>query len=89
MSAGIVGKYIKSYNYRSGRLVFAFFVFISILLYTSIALAADITLTWNASSGATGYKLFSREAGQSYNYGVPDWQELRAFAALTIPFVSH
>ena len=67
-------KYIKSYDYRSGRLFIAFLVFISILLYTSLAFAVDITLAWDASSGATGYKLYSREAGQSYNYSLPDWQ---------------
>ena len=67
-------KYRKSNSNRPGLLILALIIFISILFYASVAIAVDITLTWNTSGGATGYKLFHREAGQSYNYSVPDWQ---------------
>lgn len=34
----------------------------------------DITFAWDASVGADGYRMFSREAGKSYNYDAPDWE---------------
>lgn len=34
----------------------------------------DITLAWDASVGADGYRMFVREAGKEYNYNVPDWE---------------
>jgi hypothetical protein len=67
-------KYRKYYNCRPGLLILAVFVFFSILIYPSIASAADVTLAWNASSGADGYRLFSREEGGSYDYSSPDWE---------------
>jgi PKD repeat protein len=68
-------KYRKSYTYRFAVLLFFFIVFIPILIYPSVASAVvDVTLAWNASSGAEGYRLFYREEGQSYNYGSPDWE---------------
>jgi PKD repeat protein len=47
---------------------------LSVLFFACTALAADVTLAWDASSGADGYRLFSREQGQSYNYNSPDWE---------------
>ena len=67
-------KYRKSYSNSPGLLILALIIFIFILFNASLAIAVDITLTWNTSAGATGYRLFHREAGQSYNYSVPDWQ---------------
>ena len=67
--------YIKSYGRKFIPLVFALIVFISILLSASVASAVvDVTLQWNASSGAEGYRLFYREDGQKYNYASPDWE---------------
>jgi len=34
----------------------------------------DVTVAWDASSGADGYRLFLREDGQNYNYSSPDWE---------------
>jgi len=67
-------KYIKSYITRFTFAILLFIVCISILLCSSVAFAADVTLAWNASSGADGYRLFSRKEGQSYNYSSPDWE---------------
>ena len=67
-------RYIKSHISRFSFAILLFIVCISILLCSSVALAADVTLAWNASSGADGYRLFSREQGQSYNYSSPDWE---------------
>ncbi len=67
-------KYIKSYIPRFASTILLFIVCISILLCSSVAFAADVTLAWNASSGTDGYRLFSREQGQSYNYSSPDWE---------------
>jgi hypothetical protein len=46
----------------------------SILCIIVPAHGASVTLAWDASSGADGYRLFYREDGQSYNYGSPDWE---------------
>ena len=67
-------KYKKYYSTRPYLLILMICVFFSILIYPSIALADDVTLAWDASSGADGYRLFSREEGQSYNYSSPDWE---------------
>ena len=67
-------KYIKSYMSRFAFAILLFFVCISILLCSSVAFADDVILAWDASSGADGYRLFSREQGQSYNYSSPDWE---------------
>ena len=67
MGEGLGNKYIKYYPTRADLLILMIYVFFSILIYPSIALADDVTLAWDASSGADGYRLFSREEGQSYN----------------------
>ena len=67
--------YTKSNNIRPGLLLLAFTVFFSILFYASMAFGAvDVSLAWDASSGADGYRLFYREDGHSYNYDSPDWE---------------
>ena len=74
MGDTFVVKYIKSNFNRLEIFLFAFIVFIYILSNASLALAAvNVTLQWNASSGADGYRLFYRQDGQSYDYGSPDW----------------
>ena len=75
MGDGFVFWYRKSYIARFKLAVFLFIVFISILFCPAAASAVfDITLAWNASSGADGYRLFYREEGQNYNYNSPDWE---------------
>jgi hypothetical protein len=67
--------YRKSYITRFILLIFSLIVFISILFSASVASAVvDITLQWNASGGADGYRLFYREDGKNYNYASPDWE---------------
>jgi len=66
---------IKKNNIRLGLLILAFSVFLSILFCASVAFAVvDVTLAWDASSGANGYRLFYREDGQNYDYTSPDWE---------------
>jgi len=67
-------KYIKSYIPPLKSSVLFLVVYISIPLFSSVALAADVTLAWDTSSRADGYRLFVREEGQSYNYSSPDWE---------------
>ena len=68
-------KYRKSYKHWPGFLILAIIVFISILFYSTVASAViDVTLAWDTSSGADGYRLFYREDGQGYNYATPDWE---------------
>jgi chitinase len=38
------------------------------------ASAAQVTLAWDTSSGASGYRLFMRQEGQAYSYSSPAWQ---------------
>jgi hypothetical protein len=67
--------YTKSNNIKPRLLLLAFTVFFSILFCASVAFGAvDISLAWDASSGADGYRLFYREDGHSYNYDSPDWE---------------
>ena len=71
-----------AYTYKkSHKIIFvvglsALAIYLSIFFYASVASAAplDITLSWYASSGADGYRLFCREDGQNYNYSSPDWE---------------
>jgi len=67
--------YTKSNIIRPGLLLLAFTVFFSILSCASVAFGqVDVSLAWDASSGADGYRLFYREDGHIYNYGSPDWE---------------
>jgi hypothetical protein len=59
--------YTKSNNIRPGLLLLAFTVFFSILSCASVAFGqVDVSLAWDASSGADGYRLFYREDGHIY-----------------------
>jgi len=44
--------------------------------FVSPVYALNVTLQWAPNSGPNlaGYKVFSREEGQSYNYGNPYWE---------------
>ena len=75
MGNGFAFGYRESHITRFALAILLFVVFISILFCPSVASAVvDVTLAWNASSGANGYRLFYREEGRSYNYGSPDWE---------------
>ena len=75
MGAVFACLYTKSYNIRPGLLLLAFAVLFSILSWASVAFGVvDVSLAWDASSGADGYRLFYREDGHSYNYDSPDWE---------------
>jgi len=65
----------NSYITRFALTILLFIVFISILFCPAVASAVvDVTLAWDASSGADGYRLFYRAEGQSYTYNAPDWE---------------
>ena len=75
MRDNLAKTYRKTYITRFALAIFLFVVFISILFCPTVASAVvDVTLAWNASSGADGYRLFYREEGQNYNYNSPDWE---------------
>ena len=56
---------------RLRRWSFTLFFFASLIFSSTEASAFDIALAWDASPGATGYKLFHHEEGQNYNYNHP------------------
>jgi hypothetical protein len=75
VGTGFAYSYRKSHIVRFLLLILALVVFISIVFSPSVASAVtDVTLQWNPSNGADGYRLFCREEGQNYNYGSPDWE---------------
>ncbi len=75
MGANFGYTYRKSYNIKYIIFLLAFSVFLYILFCASLTFAAvDVTLAWDPSSGAEGYRLFYREDGQNYDYTLPDWQ---------------
>ena len=75
MGTDIECRYKKSDKIRFVILFLAFAVFLSIFFCSSVASAAvDVTLAWDSSAGADGYRLFYREEGQNYNYASPDWE---------------
>ena len=54
-----------------------FAVFCLVLIFPGSAFSSvDVQLEWNANgeSDLAGYRIFVREAGESYNYGQPDWE---------------
>ena len=56
-----------------------------LLLSTQNLFSADVTLAWNASSDPNldGYRIFYRQAGDSYNYNHPDWAGYRTETTCT------
>ena len=46
-----------------------------VLLTTTTAVAASVTLRWDPNGPTTeGYRLFARKSDQAYNYSQPDWE---------------
>ena len=56
------------------RLGLALFVFSIFIFFSPHAHADQVTLAWEPSSGADGYRLFYRHDGRSYNYSSPAWE---------------
>ena len=47
-----------------------------VLASATLALGANVTLRWDANEPAPqGYRVFVREAGASYNYDSPIWED--------------
>ena len=45
-----------------------------LVTFPLVVAAAQVTLQWDANDPVPqGYKLFQRQAGQSYNYAAPIW----------------
>ena len=75
MGDGFTVSYRKSHITRFALAILLVIVFVSILFCPSVASAVvDVTLAWDASSGADGYRLFYREDGQNYDYSSRDWE---------------
>jgi len=55
-------------------LALALFLCPVLIFFSPDAHADQVTLAWDASSGADGYRLFYRQDGQSYDYSSPDWE---------------
>ncbi len=71
-------KQYKKYHFHSflARFFICFLPLIPILLLSAQNLfSAEVTLAWNSNSDPNldGYKIFFRQAGDSYNYNHPDW----------------
>ncbi len=62
------------YNLRSLNIIFVTVFLLSFACSVQAVYSAQVTLAWDASSGADGYRLFYREEGQSYTYNSPDWE---------------
>ena len=64
--------------FRFSPLSFISVVAISLilLLFPKNAHSTDVTLSWDANSeeDLAGYRIFYREAGQSYDYNDPLWE---------------
>ena len=64
----------KKTLYKITRIVSILFS-LFILLTTTAAMAASVTLRWDPlSTSPDGYRLFARKSGQSYNFSQPAWQ---------------
>ena len=55
---------------------FALLVFYFVLISPNIASAVQLTLEWDANSEPelAGYRVFSRQEGQNYNFDYPAWE---------------
>lgn len=59
-------------------LVYVLVGLVLLLIATATSYAGDksVTLEWDANTeeDLAGYRVFCRQAGQSYNYGTPNWE---------------
>ena len=61
------------------------FVFLIMMIVASIAHSADVNLSWDASAGATGYKVYmSTDQGLTWG-GVQDVGNVIVYTYLAIP----
>ena len=64
----------KQALFKNAPIVSIFFSFF-LLLTTTAAMAASVTLRWDPNDPAPeGYRVFARKSDQVYNYNQPDWQ---------------
>ena len=61
--------------YQAVHTVSILLLLLTILFTTSTAMAASVTLAWDAVNGSIdGYRVFARKSGASYNYSRPAWR---------------
>ena len=61
--------------YQAIHSVFILLFLLTTLFTTSTAIAASVTLAWDAVDGSIdGYRVFARKSGASYNYSQPAWK---------------
>ena len=81
-------KYMKYRFHSFLARCFIYFVPLILILFLSAQnlFSAEVTLAWNGSSDPNldGYKIFYRQAGDSYNYNHPDWAGNRTETTCTI-----
>jgi hypothetical protein len=64
----------KQALYKTALIVFILFSLL-IVMTTTAAMAASVTLRWDPVSGSPdGYRVFARKSGQAYNYSQVAWQ---------------
>ena len=64
----------KQLRYEMVRIL-SILVLLTILLTTTAAVAASVTLRWDpVDSAPEGYRLFARKSTQAFNYSQPDWE---------------
>ena len=64
----------RSFLFRFFHFGLALIAFLWPLSLTTLAIAADITLAWDANTDPVdGYRVFCREQSEEYNYFQPDW----------------
>jgi hypothetical protein len=76
MNQRVEKRYRKGYVLRFGLMGLMGAMSFLILSYASAAHAVQLSLAWDPPATGTvdGYRVFSRLAGQSYNYSQPAWQ---------------
>ena len=61
-------------------------ILISAMFLAAPAMAAQVKLAWDANNPApTGYRIFTRQAGQQYDYTKPAWQGAATTCTVTVP----
>ena len=69
---------------KNARIVSIFISFF-LLLTTTAAVAANVTLRWDPNNPAPeGYRVFARRSDQVYNYSRPDWEGAAATCTVNL-----
>ena len=88
MQCGLAGPYQRKQKLMNRknpmRKFTVLFLILSILLFASIVMAADVSLMWDANKSApTGYRLYAAHVGQSFDYTTPLYEGLATTATIT------